>query len=255
MQGKDPSIFDEPHMRGGGWKRDPSEDVASRNVEEARQTENIDDAIHHSVWVEPGRSAELTGAIPDDALTYAKWYEFRGRQIGLLDSWAMAFCWAMVAGPLAIVGVLFGSLSTSSLFIAAQAILIGPVAEEVMKVVIPLWVIERRPYFLKSRLQIYFCAIAGGFVFAAVENFMYLTVNVFDWSNPLTRWRWTVCVALHTFCCIISAMGLSRIWKTTDTELSPPNIQLGVPYLTTAIALHGTYNAFALTFEWLLEPF
>lgn len=234
---------------------DSSESKAAKRIERDTQQEKLDDRVHHSVWNEPGVSSEISGPPPEDALTYSNWLTHRTSQTGFLDSWVLVFCWALVAGPLAILGTLFGSLSTAAEFLHLQAVIIGPVAEELMKIAIPIWVVERRPYLFKSRIQIFICALAGGVAFAAVENLMYLGANVLDWTNPPTRWRWTICVALHTFCCLISALGLSRIWKNTMQSRTPPVIQQGVPYFVTAIAIHGLYNAFAIAFEWFYEPF
>ncbi len=255
MPSHDPSIENEPHLRNGGWERDPSEAKAAEGIEYEQHHENIDDAIDQSIWSEPSRSSEISGPPPEDALTYENWLNWRISQTGSLDSWALVLCWVLIAGPLAVVGVLLGTIGTMSGIYLVQAILIGPVAEELMKIAIPLWVIERRPYLFKNRLQIFLCALAGGVVFAAVENVMYLNFDLFNWENPLTRWRWTVCVALHTFCCLISALGLSRVWHRCMQTRSFPNIQLGVPYFVTAITLHGAYNAFAILFETVYEPF
>ncbi len=255
MPSRDPSIENEPHLQMGGWKGDPSEAKAAEKIDYEQHHENIDDVIDQSVWSEPGLSPEISGPPPKNALTYENWLNWRISQTGFLDSWALVFCWAFIAGPLAVLGVLLGSVGHTSIFYPIQVVLIGPVAEELMKIAIPLWVIERRAYLFKNRFQIFFCALASGVVFAAVENVMYLNVDLFNWENPLTRWRWTVCVALHTFCCLISALGLSRIWIRCMESKTQPNVQLGVPYFVTAIVLHGTYNAFAILFEVIYEPF
>ncbi len=255
MAKRDHSIENEPHLQSGGWQRDPSEAKAEARINEATVRENIDDVIDQSVWSEPAVSENVTGPPPEGAMTYAYWLTWRISQTGFLDSWALAFCWALLAGPLAILGVLIGSIYMPAMLLPVHVVLIGPVAEELMKVAIPLWVVERRPYLFKSRFQIFACAIAGGLVFAAVENVMYLNVELFNWDNVLTRWRWTVCVALHSLCCVVSALGLSRIWKTTIDEKTMPAIQSGVPYFITAMFIHGSYNAFAIAFEWVYEPF
>ncbi|MDA7503392.1 PrsW family intramembrane metalloprotease [Planctomicrobium sp.] len=252
---RDQSINSEPHLQSGGWKKDPSERDAEVKVDRETVQENVDDRVHHSVWNEPGVSPVLSGSPPEDALTFANWLEERRSQTGFLDSWALVFCWAFVAGPLAILGTLLGALTNFTFLIPLQIVLIGPIAEELMKIAIPLWVVERRPYLFRSRFQIFICALAGGVAFAAVENVMYLGAATLDWTNPLTRWRWTICVALHTFCCLISALGLARIWKKTMDGKTAPIIQHGVPYFTTAIVVHGTYNAFAMAFEWFYQPF
>ena len=153
---RDQSINSEPHLQSGGWKKDPSERDAEVKVDRETVQENVDDRVHHSVWNEPGVSPVLSGSPPEDALTFANWLEERRSQTGFLDSWALVFCWAFVAGPLAILGTLLGALTNFTFLIPLQIVLIGPIAEELMKIAIPLWVVERRPYLFRSRFQIFY---------------------------------------------------------------------------------------------------
>lgn len=255
MPDRNPSVHHEPHMQVRALQGDPSEKKIAAEIEYEVHTENFDDKVHHSVWGEPGVSRSVSGAPPEDALTYENWLDGRMQSVGLFDTWVLVFCWCLFAGPLSIIGTLVGGVVNATMLLPLHIVVIGPVIEELMKLIIPLWVVERRPYLFRSTFQIFMCAIAGGVSFAVVENMMYLGYDFLNWDNPLTRWRWTVCVALHTFCCMISALGLSRIWRTTMREKKPPQVQLGVPYMVTAIAVHGTYNAFALMFEWIYEPF
>lgn len=255
MSKHDPSIENEPHLQPGGWRLDDSEAKAARTIEQAQQRQSIDDVIHESVWHEPAYSPELAGRVPQEGLIYSQWLAWRTATTSSAFSWFVSIGAAALVGPFAILGVFLNAPSTASWFAPLQVILIGPVSEELMKIAIPLWIVERRPYWFKSGLQISLCVTFAGLTFSAVENVFYLGDQLFDWNQILTRWRWTVCVSLHTVCCWLSGWGLMRIWSATHRSAAPPKIELGVPLFTTAIIVHGAYNTFALFFEMIAEPF
>ena len=106
----DPSIENEPHLRGGGFTPDPSEPAARRTVDDDRQKQSDDDRVEHTVWDEPGLSRDLTGATPSGGLTYALWLERRMAQTSCGYSWTIAAIIAVAAGPWAIAGVFIGAL-------------------------------------------------------------------------------------------------------------------------------------------------
>lgn len=133
--------------------------------------------------------------------------------------------------------------------------IVGPLTEEVMKTAAVLWVVEKRPFLFRSPLQIMGCVVAAGLCFAVIENLLYLKVYVSDPSDELIRWRWTVCVALHVGCTTVAGIGVMRIWKTTMSNLTPPQLPLGAPFLVAAVVIHGSYNALAVLLEHVLFPF
>ena len=119
----------------------------------------------------------------------------------------------------------------------------------VMKIAATLWIVEKRPFLFRSRLQIAVCVLAGALVFAAVENVMYLEVYIAGPTPGLARWRWSVCVAMHMGCSLVAGLGLMRIWRRAMTTRSRPQLSSGAPYLMTAAIIHGTYNAFAVLLD------
>jgi len=245
----DPSIEHEPHLRDGGFRPDPSEPAARRTVDDARQKQNDDDRVEHTVWDEPGLSRELTGATPSDDLTYASWLGQRMAETSAGYSWTIAAIIAIAAGPWALFGAFLGGGQT--VFGVAMITVFGPVMEETMKVAAALWIVEKKPFLFRSRLQIAVCVLAGALVFAAVENVLYLNVYVKEPSELLIRWRWTICVALHMGCSFIAALGLMRIWRSTVENRTRPQLTSGAIYLVTAIVIHGAYNGFAVLMSML----
>jgi len=137
--------------------------------------------------------------------------------------------------------VMLGNAANSALQ-PLMVIAIGPLAEEVMKVAVPLYIVERRPYLFRSPLQIPLCAVASGLVFASIENLLYLEVYVPQPSTALVFWRWTVCVGLHAGCALLNSLGLSRIWHDVHQRQAPPRLTLGWRFALAATIAHGSYN-------------
>jgi hypothetical protein len=240
----DPSVNEEPQRRHGSFTPDPSEEVAARVLKQATQRESTADRVDHSVWDEPA----LAGTPPQDELTYERWLVTGRAQTSAARSWTITSLASAAAGPLAILGTMATGLAggdVSAIGLAALSV-VTPVTEELMKVALALWVVEKRPFLFRSSPQIALCALAGGLIFAAVENVLYLKVYVPDPSSALVWWRWTVCVALHTGCSLIAGMGLIRVWSHTMKLRVRPQLALGVPHLVTAMVIHGVYNSLAL---------
>ena len=233
----DPSIEHEPHLSGREAAA-PTDKPAATPPAAARTDEA--ERLEHSVWDEPGRDDALSGARPAAALDYSAWLSRMVRETSTPKTWAVTALVAAIAGPAAIVGTLLNGSGTYLPFLAV--VVLGPLMEEVMKSAAALWVVEKRPFLFSSRAQIATCALASGFVFAAVENLMYLHVYVPDASESLSQWRWTVCVALHMGCSLIASLGLMRIWSRARESRQRPELSDGAALLTTAVVIHGAYN-------------
>ena len=242
----DPSVFNEPHLRGGDFAPDPIDERADQILSGRPPSE--EEHVDQSVWDEPGLSPPLAGPTPEDAPTYEDWISRKIDETTMHGSWLTTIGLALAAGPWAVLGALMSSGGGSTIGVVMLTI-IGPLTEEVMKSAAVLWAIERRPYLFQSRLQIFIALACGAFGFAAIENFVYLTIYIPDPSVEIIAWRWTVCVALHVGCTILSAMGLARIWHDSVESRKRPNLTIWFPYLMCAAGVHGTYNGFALIFE------
>ena len=245
---RDPSVYDEPHLRGEGFEVDEREDRAAENLAYEREGDiREDDAVEHSVWDEPGLSTELSDAPQSDAITYRGWLETRARETSLSKSLGVTLLLALAAGPWAIFGTFFSTLSGQGTWVVLLAVVVvGPLVEEMMKICAALYIVEKRPFLFKSRAQILVCAIASGLVFAGIENLIYFNVYIKEPTAAMIFWRQTVCVALHTGCSAIASLGLMRIWSDTWKRRAAPRLPLAYPYIVTAIVVHGAYNGTAV---------
>lgn len=242
---KDQSVFQEPHLRGEPFQPDPSErKAAGKNLEQRSDVERIE----QSVWDEPGVEATLAGS-PRIEETYAYWFTQRQAQTTWFKSWGVLFLVALAAGPWAVVGAFFSAFQGNTMVALLSVVLFGPMAEEIMKASIPLYLGEKRPYLFLRVWQIPICMAGSGLAFAVIENFIYFNVYIEDPTPELIYWRWTVCVGLHMGCSVIAGMGIMRMWYYTHENLVKAPVSLAAGNLALAVLIHGTYNAFATGFE------
>ena len=152
----------------------------------------------------------------------------------------------LVAIPCAVLKGLFGY---GALLIAVAA----PLAEEMAKAILPLMVLEKRPWFFGSYSSIVLVGLLSGAVFASVENVLYLFVYIP--SEKLTQgtvlWRLVVCTALHVGCAALSCSGLARAWRRARERRAEFEMSVAMPCLIAAVAIHGVYNLCALVYEGL----
>ncbi len=252
-RGQDPSVTAEPHLRpgGAGFTADPGEARAERAL---RRERGRDDPARadHSVWDEPGLSPELLQPLARrGGQGYARWLGEGVARTRPGRSWAVTALCALAAGPFGVVGALLGG--EGSPFALLALVVFGPVAEEVLKVAVPLLLVEQRPYLFRHGAQLLLCGLGGGLLFAGVENLLYLHVYVPDASAELVAWRWSVCVLLHAGCSIIASLGVARVWRDALQRRARPRLQLGLRYTITAAVIHGTYNGAALLLS--LSPY
>lgn len=206
-----------------------------------------------SVWDEPALSSELAGEPPPEAQSYCNWLQEARARTSADKTWIVTVAASLLAGPWAILGAILGSLETATtrFFLI---VVFGPLVEEIMKIAIPLLVVERAPHLFRRGSQILLCAFSGGLLFACIENLIYLNIYVPDPSPGLTLWRWTACVALHSFCSLLGGWGVLRIWRDTWRRMDRPRLGLAVPPLAAAAVIHGAYNGLATFWQVFHTP-
>lgn len=240
----DPSIEHEPHLRQQSFQTNPDElpprPVADRENGDTPAAEDVE----HNVWEEPALAADLAGAAPEGQITYARWLDQRIAATSYAKSLGVMLLLIASSGPWGVFGALFGGagggdLSTAGIVAVA---IIGPITEEIMKIALAMWVVEKRPYLFKAIWQILVCAAAGGLLFGAIENLIYMHIYIPDASRSLARWRWTVCTGLHLNCSFVAGVGLARVWDRAMRTRTRPELGYGMGWFATAMLGHGLYN-------------
>ncbi len=247
---KDPSVFNEPWLKENGSETDsvsPDKRPLTR-----RQLDKLEDElVEHTVWDEPSLADRAGRGADTEGLTWSQWYLRRCGQTSLGYSWLMTLLIAVAAGPFAVIAALTSGQAVGIPAIAMMfyVVLLGPMVEEIVKTAMIAYVVEKRPYLLRSRLQIFLMALASSLAFASIENLMYLNILIKDPSPVIFQWRWTVCTFMHCGCTTIAGLGLMRLWKGVKDRREKANMTGLYPYLATAIVLHSAYNAWTVIME------
>ena len=193
-------------------------------------------------------SIELEPSNLKNSDLYGVWLDKQLQKQSVGTSWGLTFLLSLIAGPLAILTAFYNQPGGSQFLLL---VVIGPLVEEMGKILAPLMMVERNPTQFTSAAQPIVCAIAGGLVFSIIENVLYLNVYIPDPSPMLITWRWTVCVALHTGCSFVAGCGVAKIRNRSLSDRKPPRMETGAFLIIAAVVIHGLYNLIAI----LIDPF
>ena len=215
--------------------------------------ETAEQRAHLNVWDEPATKLQGISA-PDGALTYEAWYRRGLETTSAVKSWTVMALLGLAGGPLALLGALFSS-GAGVVSTVLTVVLVAPVLEEMLKISGVIIALERRPYLFQHSSQLIAAIVISAFIFATIENLLYVNVYTQDPSPAYARWRWSVCTALHVGSSLIAGLGVRRMWHASRRDLSRPRPEIALPYAFGAAVLHGVYNLFAFTVVPFFEPF
>ena len=199
---------------------------------------------------------ELYRPPPVDANSYKTWLMARQDVVRERAAWVTVGVVVLVGGIFAVITALLKTAPGMAIAfnMPILAIVFAPVVEETMKVAVAAYLVEIRPYRFTRVEQIQVSTLGAAFVFAAIENLLYLHVYASNPSGLLIVWRWTVCVAVHVGCTLVATRGLVAVWQRAVTEYRRPRLGGMFPSLVAAILLHGMYNAGMLGWTMLRGP-
>lgn len=211
--------------------------------------EPADVRVERTVWDEPGLGS-FSSQQEKDALTYSKWLSER------ISSWPESRAWAVTAGVALCSGP--WALLTSLAYIfkvsggASDAIIycgFMPLVQEICKIAILLWIIEKRPYFFTGWFQIFAATMASTVVFVSVLNLVE-TLNPFTPDKQLD-WMiaWTVFFGMHLITGLLASFGLEKVWRGCVTTLKPPRLETGYRWFMSAYLIHVLYAVIYLVFS------
>jgi RsiW-degrading membrane proteinase PrsW (M82 family) len=165
--------------------------------------------------------------------------------------WLAAAVLVVAAGPAGVLGAVVASLAVdvSLAFAVFAVVLVAPITEEYVKVAGPLYLAESRPWLVPAGWVLLAIAVAGGLGFAAIENWLYLTVYIEDPTELIIRWRWIFGPSIHGTASFLAGWGVRRMWLATDRHGTPPEVAIARPWFVGAVALHGSYNLLAVLLE------
>ena len=247
MPSNDPDIRNEPHLRQGSGvpNLDPAIDPPlGLNREAIGFSLASDEDIEHSVWNEPSLAPQVAAQIPESALTYANWLDQRRESWTQLNAWCVTLAIAALSVPCAMLAVIV-QWTTGNIFVVSNVIvacLIGPTLQEICKVLIPLWVVEKRPYFFTAWFQFFLIAIVTATSFTVVSNFfLSLALDTSELEvdpQKLFLFQWVGVFGLNLITATVAAFGLEKIWRASLRDRRPPKLENGFPFFATAIGFH-----------------
>ncbi|MFK7819653.1 MAG: hypothetical protein AB8G99_13120 [Planctomycetaceae bacterium] len=229
----DQSVFAEPWMTKTSFEPDQYSDAQ-------RPIPNTSD-VEHTVWDEPGLSRQLAGKTPDDALTWARWFEEKSALTSVADSWLVTGLLCVLSGPLAVftAGFRFGG----STFDIILLLLVIPAAEELLKVMLPLWVVEKRPYLFIAPFQLLLCCACSGLFFGALRHVF--AVSLYNPGGTISSHSGEsllLSIAMHVITSSIAGMALVRIWSQSRRHQLRPSLTHGGTFGTLAIATNVAFS-------------
>lgn len=202
-----------------------------------------DELAEHSIWDEPGTSSQLAGGHPVDRTTWFSEYQRRVRETSGSKTWLVTLLAAFLSGPVAFGGVwLSGGLSDHW----AIDSLMSPAIEELLKVAITLWIVERKPWLLKHPIQIWLCGLAAGLWYGGVE-FLFGRWVAHALQLPTSALLLDILALLVQVACSLCAVtGCVAIHHTMLEEQRPPRVEVATTWISTAVLIHSLFNVFIL---------
>lgn len=165
----------------------------------------------------------------------------------------LAFAVVLVAaGPMGLAAALLGSpgAARSVAFAAIGSIVFIPIIEEIAKAAGALYLVENRPWLVPSAATVVALVAMSGLVFALAENWLYLNVYIEDPSEQVIRIRQIGGPLLHTSASLLAGIGVSRVWLTIHHgRIERWAFRPAVPWMVSAMVLHGAYNLSATILE------
>lgn len=134
-------------------------------------------------------------------------------------------------------------------------VLVAPAIEEICKPIGLVFMLDKRPGWLRSPAQVVTLAVLGAFVFATLENLLYIYVYHPGGGAGFVIWRFGVCTAMHVVASLVMGLGLAKMWKHIRSQGGHFDIDVCFRYYVAAVAIHAGFNSIVVGLQWtgLLE--
>lgn len=245
---RDPNIQYEPHLQKRIYDAQPDEAPFGMNVRARPLSgEKIDD-VEHTVWDEPALS-ELGGKPPLEGLTYRKWLAENMSQWSQGKAWSVTLVVALLIAPSwAMITTVIGWVFSGGQYQHLHALGAQPLLEEICKIAVPLWIVEKRPYFFTGWFQIFFCALGSAALFAAM--FLPLIwLGLSDFPNaPIVIFLYFL---MHGVTGTLASIGLEKVWRRAIFLKERPQLTDGAVWFMSAYLVHLVWAVAFFIFQTL----
>lgn len=139
-------------------------------------------------------------------------------------------------------GVISALLSQSGFLVLGplSTILVAPISEEILKIAVPIMILEHRTKSIGNRSDLLHLAAGSGLVFAIAENLLYMVG--YSLSPGALAWRWIACTGMHVGASSLAGIGLMRAYDQASRTSQSPRYITEWPWLLAAIAIHFAFN-------------
>jgi len=152
----------------------------------------------------------------------------------------LALSFALLGGPLGIVGAVFQEVQAG-----AFAVLAAGIIEEAIKPAGVYILLIRWPHVLRGRYYTASLAALSGLVFALIEAAVYIFLYFPEGSSDFVAYRLTIPLVMHTLASFIFGLGIKRGVIDWANGVAPfPRDSRN--FMFAAMALHGTFNLVAV---------
>lgn len=158
---------------------------------------------------------------------------------------------------LGILGGLLGAAVVMSLSFAPWCLFLpllsfvmaGPL-EELCKPIIVVLLLERRPYWLRTRVEVVVLMLMSALSFATLENILYVYVRFPDLAPSYAAYRFGVCTSIHMITSTILGLGLVRTGRSGRMfrGVKPGRFLL---WYGVAAAIHTGYNCTVVFLQYI----
>lgn len=167
---------------------------------------------------------------------------------------AVVYALAILGGAIGILAAVVEEFKLGTLGGQAMVmVLIAPAVEEICKPIGLVFIIDKRPHWLRGRLQIVIMAVLGAAVFATIENALYVHLYHRNAGTGFIVWRYVVCTSMHLAASCVFGLGLARAWtrarQRNVDETGGFDIDDCFRYYVAAVAIHAAYNGAVLLLE------
>ncbi len=150
---------------------------------------------------------------------------------------------ALVGGAAGVLGAMYKEATAAPMLVI---VLVGPAIEEIMKPIAVVFLLDKRPHWLRGPGHTLAMAVLGALVFATLENLMYIFVYAPQFGAGYRVYRFTVCTAMHVGATGVFAVGLGKMWRHIRDKGGHFDIDVCFRYYVAAVAIHAAYNTVAV---------
>lgn len=231
----DPSVDHEPNRLNDEFLPDGIEEP---ELTSPRLSDDVE--VENTVWDEPGLSTDLAGSAPRNAITYERWLSKKISETPEETTWLVTAFIGCFSGLLALPGTLFLGFQFGHSLVSIC--IFEPMAEEIVKIALAIWIVEKRPYLFKYAVQIIAVCICCGFVFSLIESF---AARQFQFRNAqwlMANGPWSLAILLHIVCSTLAGLGIARVWRHCIETATKPQLSRGGAFIVAAVAIHVIYK-------------